>query len=33
MEKKFVGKKIDMEFNEGDEDESKKLVKIKKIGD
>ena len=32
MEKEFVGKKIDMEFNEGDEDESKKLVKIKKIG-
>ena len=33
MEKEFVGKKIDMEFNEGDEDERKKLVKIKKIGD
>ena len=24
MEKEFVGKKIDMEFNEGDENESKK---------
>ena len=32
MENEFVGKKIDMEFNEGDEDENKKLIKIKKIG-
>ena len=33
LENEFIGKKINIEFNEGNEEETKKLIRINKIGD